>query len=92
LPRGDRLEAKWRAKGNQGTPPRWIKIVSFFNHGHWNLKEHSICSITATSASQAAVTIQVFAAQDLFYGMKLNPATVILSVLSIGRYHVLTMY
>jgi len=43
LPRGDRLEAKWRAKGNQGTPPRWIKVVSFFNHRPFNLKEHSIC-------------------------------------------------
>jgi hypothetical protein len=86
LPRGDRLEAKWRAKGNQGAVPRWIAVVSFFNHGNWNLKEHSICSITATSASQAAVSIQVFAAQDLFYGMALNPVTVILSVISIGLF------
>jgi len=45
-----------------------------------------IGSITATSASQAAVSIQVFAAQDLFYGMELNATTVILSIISIGLF------
>lgn len=86
LPRGDRLEAKWRAKGNHGKAPRWIRAVSLFNHGDFNLKEHAICSITATSASNAAVSIQVFAAQDLFYGMALRPTTVILSIISIGLF------
>jgi hypothetical protein len=60
--------------------------VSFFNHGRWNLKEHSICSITATSASNAAVTITVFAAQDLFYDLALSATTVILAIISIGLF------
>lgn len=86
LPRGDKLEARWRAKGGQGDPPRWIKLVSFFNHGRWNLKEHSICAITATSASNAAVIITVFTAQDLFYDLPLSATTVVLSVISIGLF------
>jgi hypothetical protein len=86
LPRGDRLEAKWRAKGNQGETPRWIKIVAFFNNGKWNLKEHAICAITATAASNAAASSQVFAAQDLFYDLPLSPATVIMSTVSIGLF------
>jgi hypothetical protein len=86
LPRGDLLEARWREKGGQGRPPRWITVASFFNHGPWNLKEHAICSITATSASAASASIMVFAAQDLFYDLPLSAATVILSVISIGLF------
>ncbi|KAK0118425.1 hypothetical protein ONS95_012712 [Cadophora gregata] len=86
LPRGDKFENRWRAKGGVGKVPTWISVMSFFNHGEWNLKEHTICAITATSASQAAPSIQVFAAQDLFYDMKLDATTVILSTLSIGLF------
>ena len=86
LPRGDKLEARWRAKGGQGKTPRWIQIVSFFNYGPWGLKEHSICSITATAASNGAATITVFAAQDLFYDLPLSATTVILAVISIGLF------
>ncbi|KAF4846667.1 Oligopeptide transporter 8 [Colletotrichum siamense] len=86
LPRGDKLEVRWREKGGEGTPPRWIRTVSFLNHGPWNLKEHAICAITATSASNAAASITVFAAQDLFYDFPLSPATVVLSVISIGLF------
>ncbi|KAH6639911.1 oligopeptide transporter-like protein [Truncatella angustata] len=86
LPRGDRFEARWRQKGGQGVPPRWIRIISFFNHGHWNLKEHAICAITATSASNASASIMVFAAQDLFYDLPLSATTVILSTISIGLF------
>lgn len=86
LPRGDRHEARWREQGGQGKPPRWIRVASFFNHGPWSLKEHSVCAITATSASNASASIIVFAAQDLFYGLPLDPTTVILSVLSIGLF------
>ncbi|CZT49190.1 related to peptide transporter [Rhynchosporium secalis] len=86
LPRGDKFEARWRAKGNTGKVPTWIAVISFFNHGEWNLKEHAICAITSTSASNAAPTMQVFAAQDIFYDMKLNAATVVLSTLSIGLF------
>ena len=86
LPRGDKFENRWRAKGGVGKVPTWISVMSFFNHGEWNLKEHTICAITATSGSQAAQAIQIFAAQDLFYGMKLDATTVILSTLSIGLF------
>ena len=86
LPRGDRYEARWREKGGQGKPPQWIRIISFLNYGPWGLKEHSICAITATSASNAVAASQVFAAQDLFYNLPLSPATIILSTLSIGLF------
>ncbi|RDW68207.1 OPT oligopeptide transporter-2 [Coleophoma crateriformis] len=86
LPRGDKFEARWRAKGGVGKPPLKIRIISFFNHGHWNLKEHAICAITATSASNAAASSQVFAAQNLFYDMPLDGTTVILSTISIGLF------
>lgn len=86
LPRGDKLEARWRSGGGQGALPFYVKVAKLLNNGPWSLKEHAICSITATSASNAAITIQVFAAQDLFYGMPLRPAQVILSVISIGLF------
>jgi len=63
-----------------------IRILSFFNHGSWNLKEHAVCSITATSASNAAASSTVFAAQNLFYGLPLTATTVILSTVSIGLF------
>jgi OPT family oligopeptide transporter len=86
LPRGDLFEARWRAKGGQGKIPTYIRIISFFNYGPWGLKEHSICSITATSASNASASITVFAAQDLFYNLPLSAVTVILSTISIGLF------
>ncbi|CAN9113053.1 unnamed protein product [Alternaria alternata] len=86
LPRGDKFEARWREKGGVGKTPLWITIMSFFNYGEWNLKEHAITSITATSASIAAPSSQVFAASDLFYDMPLSPITVIFSTISIGLF------
>ncbi|KAM0326628.1 hypothetical protein ACHAQA_006497 [Verticillium albo-atrum] len=86
LPRGDRLEARWRAKGGQGTVPRWIWLASQINHGPWSLKEHAICSITATSSSNAGASITVFAAQDLFYDLSLSMVTVVLCIISIGLF------
>ncbi|KAK2001328.1 OPT oligopeptide transporter [Colletotrichum falcatum] len=86
FPRGDKLEARWREKNGQGDLPAWIKLFKFINPGPWGLKEHAICSITATSASNAAASIQVFAAQDLFYDLPLSATTVVLSVISIGLF------
>ena len=40
----------------------------------------------SSSASNAAESITVFAAQDLFYDLELSPATIILSVISIGMF------
>lgn len=86
LPRGDRMEARWRERGGEGDVPMGIKIASFFNHGPWGLKEHAICSITATSASNAAITMQVFSAQILFYDMEISATTIICSIISIGLF------
>ncbi|KAI0472704.1 OPT oligopeptide transporter [Xylariaceae sp. FL0804] len=86
LPRGDKLEARWRARGGQGKRPLWLSLVTCFNPGPWRLKEHAICAITATSASQAAPSSQVFAAQKLFYGLPLSATTVVLSTVSIGLF------
>lgn len=60
--------------------------MKFFNNGPWGLKEHAICAITATSASAAAASVEVFAAQDLFYDLPLSATTVILSTISIGLF------
>ncbi|KAJ4340931.1 hypothetical protein N0V95_007385 [Ascochyta clinopodiicola] len=86
LPRGEKFEARWRAAGGVGKTPLYIRKISFFNHGHWNLKEHAITAITATSASIAAPSSQVFAAQEIFYSLPLSPITVIFSTLSIGLF------
>ncbi|KAL6705559.1 hypothetical protein ACN47E_006676 [Coniothyrium glycines] len=86
LPRGEKLEAKWRARGGVGTMPLYIRIICFFNYGPWNLKEHAITAITATSASIAAPSSLVFAAQDIFYDLPLSPVTVICSTISIGLF------
>ncbi|KXJ87309.1 oligopeptide transporter-like protein [Microdochium bolleyi] len=87
LPRGDLHEARWRERGGgQGKLPLYITVLKFINNGPWNIKEHAICAITATSASNSAVTITVFTAQTLFYDLPLSPATVICSIISIGLF------
>ncbi|KAK1625807.1 OPT oligopeptide transporter [Colletotrichum phormii] len=86
FPRGDNLEARWRQDHPEGELPAYVKFFKFINPGPWGLKEHAICSITATSASNAAASIQVFAAQDLFYDLPLSPTTVVLTVISIGLF------
>jgi hypothetical protein len=60
--------------------------MKFVNHGPWSLKEHSICSITANSASNAGAVCTVFAAQNFFYDLPLNAATVISVTISIGLF------
>ncbi|RBR02524.1 hypothetical protein VDGD_05125 [Verticillium dahliae] len=86
LPRGDKLEARWRARGGQGEVPRYIWLASQINHGPWSLKEHAIAALTATSSSNAGASIEVFAAQDLFYDLPLSMVTVVLSIISIGLF------
>ncbi|OOQ84620.1 oligopeptide transporter [Penicillium brasilianum] len=86
LPRGDKFKARWIQNGGQGKLPFYITAIEFINPGQWTLKEHAICAITATSASNAAATSEVFAAQELFYDMKLSATTVILTIISIGLF------
>ncbi|PYH75125.1 OPT family oligopeptide transporter [Aspergillus vadensis CBS 113365] len=86
LPRGDKFEARWREKGGQGKLPWHIRWIKFVNPGPWTLKEHAICAITATSASNASASSEVFAAQNLFYNMPFSAVTVIFSTISIGLF------
>ncbi|KAK8213651.1 putative oligopeptide transporter [Phyllosticta capitalensis] len=86
LPRGDHFETRWRAQGGQGKRPFWLQALVVLNPGPWGLKEHAICAITATSASNAAASSEVFAAQELFYDLPLSAATVILATISIGMF------
>jgi hypothetical protein len=86
FPRGDLLEARWRSTNGTGKLPLWIKFFRFINPRPWSLKEHAICSITATSASHASAGTQVFAAQKLFYNMPLEASTVICTTISIGLF------
>ncbi|KAG5938900.1 hypothetical protein E4U59_003526 [Claviceps monticola] len=86
LPRGDLQEKQWTEKGGQGTLPLRIRLARFITFEPWNLKEHTICAVTATSTSNAAASIAVFTAQDLFYDLPPNAATIILSVISIGLF------
>ncbi|KAG6149703.1 hypothetical protein E4U37_006692 [Claviceps purpurea] len=86
LPRGDLQEKQWTEKGGQGSLPLRIRLARFINPGPWNLKEHTVCAITATSASNAAASITVFTAQDLFYDLPPDATTIILSVISIGLF------
>lgn len=60
--------------------------MKFVNNGAWSLKEHSICAITATSASNAASSSTVLGTQMLFYDLKLTATTVVLSTISIGLF------
>ncbi|KAI4844996.1 peptide transporter [Aureobasidium sp. EXF-8845] len=86
LPRGDRHLSRWRANNGDSKPPFWISALVFLNPGPWGLKEHAICSITATSASNAAAVSMVFAAQKLFYDLPISATTVILTMISIGMF------
>ncbi|KAK7532799.1 peptide transporter [Phyllosticta citribraziliensis] len=85
LPRGDHFEARWRAQGGQGKP-LWLRALISFNPGPWGLKEHAICAITATAASEAAASSEVFAAQMLFYDLPVGAVAVILATISIGLF------
>ncbi|WPH03582.1 Hypothetical protein R9X50_00646400 [Acrodontium crateriforme] len=85
LPQGDRFKARWRAQhGGATNYPFWIKVIAFINSGPWTLKEHAICSITASSASNTISTTLVFSAQSLFYGIPLTGTTVVLTIISVG--------
>lgn len=87
LPRGDRLEERWRAKsGGQGRLPFYITIAKLLNPCSFGLKEHAVAAITASSASNGTAGIQVFTVQNLFYSQNLNATTVILATLSIGLF------
>ncbi|KAH8917353.1 OPT oligopeptide transporter [Atractiella rhizophila] len=53
----------------------------FMNHGQFNIKEHVAIIITASTASESATAISIFAAQDLYYNVKPNAAVGIFTLL-----------
>lgn len=63
-----------------------MSFLAFLNPGPFGLKEHAVCSITATSASNATAVSMIFAAQKLFYDLPISPTTVVLTMISIGLF------
>jgi OPT family small oligopeptide transporter len=54
----------------------------FLNHGPFNIKEHVAITIMSTTASDSAVAISIFAAQDLYYNVEVNAAVGIFTLIS----------
>ncbi|KZT69481.1 OPT superfamily oligopeptide transporter [Daedalea quercina L-15889] len=54
----------------------------FINPGPFNIKEHVAISIMSTTASDQAIAISVFAAQDLYYSVTVNPAIGIFTLIA----------
>ncbi|TFK88965.1 OPT oligopeptide transporter [Polyporus arcularius HHB13444] len=54
----------------------------FVNPGPFNIKEHVAISIMSTTASDQAAAISVFAAQDLYYHITVNPAIAIFTLIA----------
>ncbi|PIL27341.1 transporter [Ganoderma sinense ZZ0214-1] len=52
----------------------------YLNPGPFNIKEHTAIVIMASTASTVAVAMEVIAALDLFYNIKLNPALAIFQI------------
>ncbi|CAK7222520.1 hypothetical protein SCUCBS95973_004869 [Sporothrix curviconia] len=91
LPQGGKLVAAWQEARPEGAdpnekPPLRLRILRFINPGPWQLKEHAVCAITATSAANASAVSLVFAAQNLFYDLPLSATTIVLATISIGLF------
>ncbi|KAH9913437.1 OPT oligopeptide transporter [Fomitopsis serialis] len=54
----------------------------FINPGGFNIKEHVAISIMSTTASDQAIAISVFAAQDLYYNVSVGPAIGIFTLIA----------
>ncbi|KAJ7760820.1 peptide transporter MTD1 [Mycena maculata] len=53
----------------------------FMNPGPFNLKEHVAITIFASTASGSALAISVFAADELYYGLQVNPGVGIFTLI-----------
>jgi hypothetical protein len=58
------------APGRLRTKDTWF--WRFMNPGIFNIKEHVAIVIMSATASDSALAISIFAAQDLFYNVKPN--------------------
>lgn len=54
----------------------------FMNPGPFNLKEHVAAQIMANTAATSALACMVFAADDLFYNLTVNPGNAIFTLLA----------
>ncbi|KAJ6449375.1 OPT oligopeptide transporter [Mycena sanguinolenta] len=55
---------------------------SFMNHDRLNLKEHVAMTIMASTASNSALAISIFASQELYYYVETNIAVGIFTIIS----------
>lgn len=68
-----------------GPHSRWHRdnwFWNWLNPGPFNLKEHVAAQIMANTAATAAQACFVFASDDLFYGITVNPANAIFTLLA----------
>ncbi|EPT00110.1 OPT oligopeptide transporter [Fomitopsis schrenkii] len=64
---------------------RWnngSRFWKFLNPGPFNIKEHVAAQIMANTAATAAQACFVFASDDLFYGITINPGNAIFTLLA----------
>ncbi|KAF8814983.1 OPT superfamily oligopeptide transporter [Phlegmacium glaucopus] len=54
----------------------------YINPGPFNIKEHTVIVIMASTAASVAVAMEIIAALDLFYDIRLNPAVAVFSIFS----------
>ncbi|KAH9478604.1 Oligopeptide transporter 1 [Psilocybe cubensis] len=54
----------------------------YINPGPFNIKEHTVIVIMSSTASSVAVAMEVIAALDLFYDLRLNSAVAVFSIFS----------
>jgi OPT family small oligopeptide transporter len=54
----------------------------FMNPGPFNIKEHVAITIMSATASDSALAISIFAAQDLYYNVRPNPAVGVFTLIS----------
>ncbi|KAF5366856.1 hypothetical protein D9758_006513 [Tetrapyrgos nigripes] len=78
---GRLLEEILPGPGNPRMRTRDTAFWRWINPGKFNIKEHVGILITAAAATHGALAINIFAADDLFYGFTPNPAIAIFTLL-----------
>ncbi|CAA7268243.1 unnamed protein product [Cyclocybe aegerita] len=68
-----------RENARVSTPDTWF--WRFMNPGPFNIKEHVAITIMASTASDSALAISIFAAQDLYYNVRPNAAVGIFTLI-----------
>lgn len=69
------------ANPNSRFPIRDSWFARFMNPGPFNIKEHVAITVMGATASDSALAISIFAAQDLYYNVKPNAATAIFTLI-----------